>query len=189
MMDESSQAWSTPFHPPLSALIVDTVKQEIISAQAVTGSPPHTWKCENPRKQPGDFHISKATFHNRKNTRKLGVFSLCLSGPMILSQTYFLTYTRCLLIDSLLPANLQNKIIDIFVRNAGIKVSNAFETQGLIELFDQLCSSGSCATCPVMNEPIRTSNHDWKHGHFMAKRNDCFQNRHQYFFCWLFHKT
>lgn len=54
----------------------------------------------------------------------------------------------------------QNKIIDIFVRNAGIKVSNAFETQGLIELFDQLCSSGSCATCPVMNELIRTSNHD-----------------------------
>jgi len=54
----------------------------------------------------------------------------------------------------------QNKIIDIFVRTAGIKVSNAFETQGLLELFSTLCSSNGCMTCPVMNELIRTPDHD-----------------------------
>lgn len=54
----------------------------------------------------------------------------------------------------------QNKIIDIFVRNAGIKVCNALESQGLIELFDTFCSPGKCASCPVMNELIRSNNHE-----------------------------
>lgn len=54
----------------------------------------------------------------------------------------------------------QNKIIDIFVRNAGIKVCNAFESQGLIGLFDKLCSSNNCMACPVMNELVRTTAHD-----------------------------
>ncbi|MPM60273.1 hypothetical protein SDC9_107124 [bioreactor metagenome] len=44
----------------------------------------------------------------------------------------------------------QNKIIDIFVRNAGLKVSNAFETQGVIELYSSCCSIFACTTCPVM---------------------------------------
>jgi len=54
----------------------------------------------------------------------------------------------------------QNKIIDTFVRNAGIKVRNAFETQGLLELFDRFCFKNQCMACPVMNQLIRKSDHD-----------------------------
>lgn len=54
----------------------------------------------------------------------------------------------------------QNKIIDIFVRNAGLKVSNAFETQGILELYGSFCSVFGCTTCPVMKNILCNTRYD-----------------------------
>jgi len=49
----------------------------------------------------------------------------------------------------------KNKIINIFAQHANIIISNAFHTQGLLELYSRLCNNYLCNKCPIMTTILK----------------------------------